>query len=111
MSEYKFTAADLDEEFHQMTREELLQDIAYRIQSDRKMIALNREEKQALLAENKELRDAINFGTSVIEDAKQEIEYFGKVFKDNSKTILMWRRTSYILATLLLWLGALLLFS
>ncbi|MFV5193104.1 hypothetical protein ACMXYY_13335 [Acinetobacter courvalinii] len=111
MSEYKFTAADLDEEFHQMTREELLQDIAYRIQSDREMMAINWKERQAILAENKELRDAINFGTSVIEDAKQEIEYFGKVLKDNSKTISMWRKTSYILATLLLWLGVFLIFS
>lgn len=102
MSECKFTAADL---------EELLQDIACRIQTDREMMAINWKERQAILVENKELRDAINFGTSVIEDARQEVEYFGKVLKDNSKTISRWRKTSYISAILLLWLGFYLLFN
>ena len=41
MSENKFTAADLDEEFHRMTREELLDEIAIRIESYQEMLVLN----------------------------------------------------------------------
>lgn len=72
MSENKFTAADLDEEFHQMTREELLDEIAIRIVSYQEMLVLNWKERQLIQDENKALRNAMKKGTEAMELAYKE---------------------------------------
>lgn len=91
----KFTAADLDEEFHQMTREELLDEIAIRIESYQEMLVLNWKERQVIQSENKDLRNTLENGTHVIEAAIKERERYQSLFKDISHKSLMWKYSCY----------------
>ena len=100
MNENKFTAADLDEEFHQMTREELLNEIAIRIESYQEMLVLNWKERQMIQNENKDLRETLIRGTSVIEAAIQEKERYEGLFKGTSNKIKLWKYSCYALSLL-----------
>lgn len=87
MSENKFTAADLDEEFHQMTREELLDEIAIRIESYQEMLVLNWKERQLIQDENKALRNAMEKDTVAMELAYNE----RKRLKHMTETYVLWK--------------------
>jgi hypothetical protein len=102
MSENKFTAADLDEEFHQMTREELLDEIAIRIESYQEMLVLNYKERRVIQDENKELKEALIHGTNVVESAARKMSEYDVIIKNGTKTILMWRNTCYLLVIILI---------
>lgn len=95
MSENKFTAADLDEEFHQMTREELLDEIAIRIESYQEMLVLNWKERQLIQDENKELWGMLERGKNVINDVLKEKEKYETLFKKNSNGIFLWKYSCY----------------
>ena len=91
MSENKFTAADLDEEFHQMTREELLDEIAIRIEEYQELLVLNWKERKSIQDENKALRSAIEKGTVAMELAYNE----RKRLKHMTKTYVLWKYSCF----------------
>ncbi|WP_180176918.1 hypothetical protein [Acinetobacter sp. YH12039] len=93
---------DLDENFHKMTREELLEDIAYRIQSQREMLVENWNEKKQIKFENMEMRKALEQGTKVLEKATNEMVRCETLLKQGTKSLLVWRTTSYLLGLIIL---------
>ncbi len=93
---------DLDEDFHKMTREELLEDIAYRIQSQREMLIENWNEKKQIKFENMEMRKALEQGTKVLEKATNEMVRCEKLLKQGTKSLLVWQITSYLLGLIIL---------
>lgn len=102
MSMRKFTVNDLDEDFHQMNREELLEDIAARIQSQREMLIEGWHEKDALKADCLELCETLKFTTGMLETLTEKVQGYEVVFIQANQKIQMWKITSYVLAILIL---------
>lgn len=96
---------ELDEDFYKMSKEELLEDIKYRIQADREMIILNFKEKKVLRQENRELKDALIHGTQVVENAAKKMNEYDAIIKNGTKTILMWKYSCYALSMLYVFLA------
>ncbi|WP_180035599.1 MULTISPECIES: hypothetical protein [unclassified Acinetobacter] len=83
---------DLDKSILVMTREELLEEVADRIQCTKELMLLHRKEELMLRQENKVLQDALSrIATSL---------------KDSTKTISVWKNTSYLLTVILIVLAA-----
>lgn len=104
MSEDKFTADDLEEKFHQMTREELLDEIAFRIESYEEMCLSNYEERKELRDENKQLWEMLARGKSVMDALINEKEKFEALFKVHSNKTLMWKYSCYGMVLLFIFL-------
>lgn len=94
---------ELDEDWHKMSRDELLENIANLIHSNRLIIIENWKEKKQIRVENLEMRQILEHGTTVLENAMNEVKHYEKLFKQGIKTILMWRTTSYLLSIILIW--------
>ena len=92
---------ELDEDFYKMSREELLEDIKFRIQADREMLILNWKEKSELIQQNKMLQKALEDCLFKIEDANSDMEKYTKLMTGTAETIKMWRSTCYLLASIL----------
>ena len=96
------TEFELDEDFYKMSREELLEDIKFRIQADREMLVLNWKEKRELSQQNKMLQQALEKSLLKVESATSDMEKYTKLITDTTKTIKMWRRTCYLLTAILI---------
>lgn len=93
---------ELDEDFYKMSREELLEDIKFRIQADREMLILNWKEKSELRQQNKMLQKALENCLLKVEGATSDMEKYTKLMIGTAKTIKMWRSTCYLLALILI---------
>lgn len=95
------TDFELDEEFHQMTREELLEDIKYRILADHEMIILHAREKRILEQEKLDMIMLLQKGDEAMFYATKRMQEYDALIKRGTKTILMWRTNCYLLTAIL----------
>lgn len=96
------TDFELDDDFYKMSREELLEDIKYRIISDREMLILNWKEKKALKQDIKMLEDALRSGTKTLEMTSIKISEYDRIMRNATRTIYMWKYSCYALVVLLI---------
>lgn len=95
------TDFELDEDFHQMTRDELLEDIKYRILADREMILLHAKERRILEQEKLEMITLLQSGDAAMARAMDKMREYDVLIKRGTKTILMWRTNCYLLIAIL----------
>lgn len=95
------TDFELDEEFHRMTREELLEDIKYRILADREMIILHARERRILEQEKLDMIMLLQKGDEAMFYATERMQEYDALIKRGTKTILMWRTNCYLLTAIL----------
>ncbi|MFB5706613.1 hypothetical protein [Acinetobacter radioresistens] len=92
---------DLDEDILNMSRDELLDEVADRIQAIRELMKIHRVEERMLKQENQVLQDALNRGVSVMDHATKRMQEYEVLMKQSTKTILMWRTNCYLLTAIL----------
>lgn len=92
---------DLDEDILNMTRDELLEEVADRIQAIRELMKLHRMEERMLKQENQMLQDTLSRGASAMDHAAKRMQEYEILMKQSTKTILMWRTNCYLLTAIL----------
>ena len=85
---------ELSEDILSMSRDELLEDIKYRILADREMILLHAKERRILEQEKLEMITLLQRGDAAMARAMDKMR--------GTKTILMWRTNCYLLAAILI---------
>lgn len=99
---------DLDESILIMTREELLEEVADRIQCVRELMSLHRKEEGILRQENQMLKEALTRGMTTMNHTMDKLKEFEMVIDRGTKAILMWRRSCYLLTGILIFMASIL---
>ncbi|NGP41033.1 hypothetical protein G4V72_04680 [Acinetobacter sp. GC2] len=93
---------ELSEDILSMSRDELLEDIKYRILADREMILLHAKERRILEQEKLEMITLLQRGDAAMARAMDKMREYDALIKRGTKTILMWRTNCYLLAAILI---------
>ncbi len=81
-----------------MSTEELRQELRDAIKFHRQCLVDNWHEKKELHAINKEMQLSIESGTQTLNKAAEKLRYFSDLMDKATFSIVMWRRTAYALA-------------
>lgn len=92
---------ELSEDILSMSRDELLEDIKYRILADHEMILLHAEERRILEQEKLEMITLLQRGDAAMARAMDKMREYDALIKRGTKTILMWRTNCYLLTAIL----------
>lgn len=92
---------ELSEDILSMNRDELLEDIKYRILADREMILLHAKERRILEQEKLEMITLLQRGDAAMVRAMDKMREYDALIKRGTKTILMWRTNCYLLTAIL----------
>lgn len=92
---------ELSEDILSMSRDELLEDIKYRILADREMILLHAKERRILEQEKLEMITLLQRGDAAMARAMDKMREYDALIKQGTKTILMWRTNCYLLTAIL----------
>lgn len=92
---------ELSEDVLSMSRDELLEDIKYRILADREMILLHAKERRILEQEKLEMITLLQRGDAAMVRAMDKMREYDALIKRGTKTILMWRTNCYLLTAIL----------
>ncbi len=93
---------DLDESILKMTRDELLEEVADRIQCMRELMMLHRKEERFLKQDIKMLEDALRSGTKTLEMTTLKMKDYDRIMTNATRTIYMWKYSCYALVVLLI---------
>lgn len=93
---------ELSEDILSMSRDELLEDIKYRILADREMILLHAKERQILEQEKLEMITLLQRDDAAMARAMDKMREYDALIKRGTKTILMWRTNCYLLTAILI---------
>lgn len=93
---------ELSEDILSMSREELLEDIKFRIQGDHEMILLHAKERRILEQEKLEMITLLQRGDAAMAHAMDKMREYDALIKRGTKTILMWRTNCYLLTVILI---------
>lgn len=108
MSDLNF---ELSEDILSMSREELLEDIKFRIQGDHEMILLHAKERRILEQEKLEMITLLQRGDAAMAHAMDKMREYDALIKRGTKTILMWRTNCYLLTVMLIIVAIFLMFK
>ncbi|MDR6628376.1 uncharacterized protein YpmS [Acinetobacter lwoffii] len=92
---------ELSEDILSMSRDELLEDIKYRILVDHEMILLHAKERRILEQEKLEMITLLQRGDAAMARAMDKMREYDALIKRGTKTILMWRTNCYLLTAIL----------
>ena len=92
---------ELSEDILSMSRDELLEDIKYRILADREMILLHAKERRILEQEKLEMITLLQRGDAAMARAMDKMREYDALIMRGTKTILMWRTNCYLLTAIL----------
>lgn len=92
---------ELSEDILSMSRDELLEDIKYRILADHEMLLLHAKERRILEQEKVEMIALLQRGDAAMARATDKMREYDALIKQSTKTILMWRTNCYLLTALL----------
>ncbi len=92
---------ELSKDILSMSRDELLEDIKYRILADREMILLHAKERRILEQEKLEMITLLQRGDAAMARAMDKMREYDVLIKRGTKTILMWRTNCYLLTAIL----------
>ena len=102
---------ELSEDILSMSREELLEDIKFRIQGDHEMILLHAKERRILEQEKLEMITLLQRGDAAMAHAMDKMREYDALIKRGTKTILMWRTNCYLLTVILIIVAIFLMFK
>jgi len=92
---------ELSEEILSMSRDELLEDIKYRILAGHEMLLLHAKERRILEQEKLEMITLLQRGDAAMARAMDKMREYDALIKRGTKTILMWRTNCYLLTAIL----------
>lgn len=92
---------ELSEDILSMSRDELLEDIKYRILADHEMLLLHTKERRILEQEKLEMITLLQRGDAAMVRAMDKMREYDALIKRGTKTILMWRTNCYLLTAIL----------
>ncbi|MEK5787663.1 hypothetical protein V3528_07650 [Acinetobacter johnsonii] len=92
---------ELSEDILSMSRDELLEDIKYRILADREMILLHAKERRILEQEKLQMITLLQRGDAAMARTMDKMREYDALIKRGTKTILMWRTNCYLLTAIL----------
>lgn len=92
---------ELSKDILSMSRDELLEDIKYRILADHEMILLHAKERRILEQEKLEMITLLQRGDAAMSHAMDKMREYDALIKRGTKTILMWRTNCYLLTAIL----------
>lgn len=93
---------ELSEDILSMSRDDLLEDIKYRILADHEMILLHAKERRILEQEKLEMVTLLQRGDAAMSHATERMREYDALIKRGTKTILMWRTNCYLLIAILI---------